>query len=76
MSKERTTADVLAELLSLLPLVRVVARWVFAGLTLHGYLAGRNSDNRVTQPGQAARACVAYADELIAELEKTEGGVS
>lgn len=75
MSKNRTAVDVLAELSPLLPLARVVARWVFTGVALHGYLVGRERDAQpMLWSRDVIRGCVRYADDLIAELETPKGG--
>ncbi len=76
MSNARNKADMLAELAPFLPLARVVARWVYAGIALHGYLVGRNSSPDSSHSEFVSTGCVLYADSLIAELEKprAEGG--
>lgn len=45
-------------------------RELFAAIALHGYLSGRSADARGATRETVAVGCVAYADALLAELEK------
>ena len=64
------TEKVMQELAPLLPLLRQIERRLYAAIALHGYLSGRSADSRGATRETVAVGCVAYADALLAELER------
>ena len=48
----------------------------FAAAALDAYLAGRNIDQRDSFPAGVASICYSYADAMLAERSKRNGGAS